>query len=561
MTFSDSDATRIISALDERLSRRLGNNSMITSTWGEVVDVDAYGKICSVLLYGEADNQYKSEGFRIPEAMVVTPGYNVKVSINNATGERWVEEASVPSTYKKVAIDPVGGTILTGDGTAAPGTPAGSGLSANLLPNGGFSQGTEGWTLSQNGDTTATFAIYDTTNTSWTLRDGDVKGFDASGGPYGSTAYLHSTSTGSYLPYISSDKVPVMAGEKYSVSALLGTHRVTSCEVRVWTYDDAGASTGSFGSGVAAGSGSLTGGPWKANWMRLKIDGMVMPANTVAARVVVIMYTPYTSGTDLYLFVDQVMFTHSASSTDYVPYKSPDVVGEYSVPCGSIVMWPSSSIFPTGWAVCNGQAVSRTLYSQLFGIIGTTFGAGDGSTTFNLPNMNSRSPVGRTAEAIGTTGGASTHTHAGHSNHTVTQPSAHPAVSHSGTAVSAHTGTAVADHAALGTHVHELPFTIDDTTAISSLDTSVFGTGTVRTRDWTAAVTGVNSTVAVAKSQAVSGGTPSAHSVTQPSAHTVTNPSDHASVSHSGTAVDAHSAHDSPSSYHPYMILNFIIKL
>jgi len=49
---------------------------------------------------------------------------------------------------------------------------------------------------------------------------------------------------------------------------------------------------------------------------------------------------------------------------------------------------------PTGWLKANGAAVSRTTYSALFGAIGTTFGAGDGSTTFNLPDMRGQFPRG-----------------------------------------------------------------------------------------------------------------------------------------------------------------------
>lgn len=45
---------------------------------------------------------------------------------------------------------------------------------------------------------------------------------------------------------------------------------------------------------------------------------------------------------------------------------------------------------PDGWLLCNGAAVSRTTYSKLFNIIGTRYGAGDGSTTFNLPNLDGR---------------------------------------------------------------------------------------------------------------------------------------------------------------------------
>jgi microcystin-dependent protein len=49
---------------------------------------------------------------------------------------------------------------------------------------------------------------------------------------------------------------------------------------------------------------------------------------------------------------------------------------------------------PSGWLICDGRLVSRTTYSKLFAVIGTYWGAGDGSTTFGLPNMKGRSGVG-----------------------------------------------------------------------------------------------------------------------------------------------------------------------
>jgi microcystin-dependent protein len=48
----------------------------------------------------------------------------------------------------------------------------------------------------------------------------------------------------------------------------------------------------------------------------------------------------------------------------------------------------------SGWLLCNGSAVSRTTYASLFDAIGTAYGAGDGSTTFNLPDLRGRVPVG-----------------------------------------------------------------------------------------------------------------------------------------------------------------------
>lgn len=81
---------------------------------------------------------------------------------------------------------------------------------------------------------------------------------------------------------------------------------------------------------------------------------------------------------------------------------------------GEIKMFGGSTE-PPGWLFCNGSAVSRTVYSLLFTAIGTTFGAGDGSTTFNLPNFGGRMPIGVGASAglttrtLGQTGGAETH--------------------------------------------------------------------------------------------------------------------------------------------------------
>lgn len=62
-------------------------------------------------------------------------------------------------------------------------------------------------------------------------------------------------------------------------------------------------------------------------------------------------------------------------------------------PVGTISPFGGSAI-PSGYLLCDGQAVSRTNYTELFAVIGTTFGAGDGSTTFNIPDMRESVPVG-----------------------------------------------------------------------------------------------------------------------------------------------------------------------
>jgi microcystin-dependent protein len=64
-----------------------------------------------------------------------------------------------------------------------------------------------------------------------------------------------------------------------------------------------------------------------------------------------------------------------------------------SVPTGVIVSFGGSSA-PSGYLACDGSAVSRTTFVALFGVVGTTYGAGDGSTTFNVPDLRGRVPAG-----------------------------------------------------------------------------------------------------------------------------------------------------------------------
>ena len=58
------------------------------------------------------------------------------------------------------------------------------------------------------------------------------------------------------------------------------------------------------------------------------------------------------------------------------------------VPLGGLVIWYTQNNIPNKFMLVNGQALSRTKYEDLFNVIGTTYGDGDGSTTFNLPNQN-----------------------------------------------------------------------------------------------------------------------------------------------------------------------------
>jgi microcystin-dependent protein len=80
---------------------------------------------------------------------------------------------------------------------------------------------------------------------------------------------------------------------------------------------------------------------------------------------------------------------------------------DVAAPIGIVLPFAgSSTAIPAGWLLANGAAVSRTTYAALFAVIGTTYGTGNGSTTFNLPNMPDRMPVGSgSTYARGATGG------------------------------------------------------------------------------------------------------------------------------------------------------------
>ena len=85
-----------------------------------------------------------------------------------------------------------------------------------------------------------------------------------------------------------------------------------------------------------------------------------------------------------------------------------------SSPTGTIVMYGGSSA-PTGWLLCDGAAVSRSTYSALWAVLGSSYGNGNGSTTFNVPNFITGGPGGTPAFARGgntpgNTGGVATHT-------------------------------------------------------------------------------------------------------------------------------------------------------
>jgi microcystin-dependent protein len=104
------------------------------------------------------------------------------------------------------------------------------------------------------------------------------------------------------------------------------------------------------------------------------------------------------------------MSNYEATKYDF---SGANLTGIEGIPTATIVPWSSSSV-PSGFLECNGANVSRSTYSALFAIIGTTYGAGDGASTFGLPDLQDNVAIGKSGtKALASTGGANTVTSTG----------------------------------------------------------------------------------------------------------------------------------------------------
>jgi microcystin-dependent protein len=115
--------------------------------------------------------------------------------------------------------------------------------------------------------------------------------------------------------------------------------------------------------------------------------------------------------------------------------------GGIIMPTGSILEYGGAAA-PAGWLLCDGAAVSRATYASLFAILGTAYGVGDGSTTFNVPNRVDRFGVGAGGlyargstggSASGTTSSAGSHNHTGAAGGTAITTAQMPSHNHTGT--------------------------------------------------------------------------------------------------------------------------------
>lgn len=213
-------------------------------------------------------------------------------------------------------------------------------------------------------------------------------------------------------------------------------------------------------------------------------------------------------------------------------------VGEGDDPdLAAIRIWPTNTA-PDNWMLCDGSAISRTTYSDLFDIIGTTYGVGDGSSTFNIPNLKGKVVVGRDSgqtefDVLAETGGAKTHT---------LSTSEIPSHTHGVT------GVTVATQSANHTH------TFSDTSS-SDAHTHTIGAD----QD----VPSGSANYSVHRGSG-SGGFQSNASTSDSHSHTVSGTTGNQSASHTHSlsgSTDSAGTGGSHNNLQPYIVLNFIIKV
>ena len=170
-------------------------------------------------------------------------------------------------------------------------------------------------------------------------------------------------------------------------------------------------------------------------------------------------HTVKAGGTGVLVQANSLIYVYCDGTTVYSP-----AVG-LTAPVGTVADFAGTAI-PTGWLLCYGQAVLRTTYTALFQAIGTAFGTGDGSTTFNIPDGRGRFRVGHD-----TMGGTNANRLAGIVPNLV---------------------GASGGHALLHTHAHATTASATTNVALGSLN--AFGAASVTYLDWSVPITTVGVT-------------------------------------------------------------------
>jgi len=159
-----------------------------------------------------------------------------------------------------------------------------------------------------------------------------------------------------------------------------------------------------------------------------------------------------------------------------------NLTGIEGIPTGTITPW-SQATPPSGFLECEGSAVSRSTYAALFAVIGTTYGVGDGSTTFNLPDLTDRVAVHKSNNKnFASSGGANTVANSGN----VAGSTANATLSTAQLASHTHSGAVGGGNAVAGNYAPENP----QIAAGSNGTTGAAGSGSGHSHNMSANFTG-----------------------------------------------------------------------
>lgn len=160
---------------------------------------------------------------------------------------------------------------------------------------------------------------------------------------------------------------------------------LSSTSVNATTVSATGALSGASLS--VGGNATITG---EATFAKVTTTGLSVGSNASVSGSLVVTGTAALNGGATVATPGENPNPKSVVNVEYLEKAAGD-----SVPTGMIAFFALSTV-PEGWLICNGASVSRTVYAKLFAAIGTKFGAGDGSTTFTLPNLDQRFLEGTT---------------------------------------------------------------------------------------------------------------------------------------------------------------------